>query len=97
MERTNGTARYRLLQKYLDERHADTVVLMFSEIEDILGFPLPDPARRQPDWWANPTPDGTASEQSRSWTSGTRTAGVNLTAQKVTFTRLIAPGPSCSN
>lgn len=97
MERTNGTAQYRLLQKYLDERHADTVVLMFSEIEDILGFPLPDLARQQQDWWANPTPEGIPSEQSRSWTSGARTAGVNLSAKKVVFTRRIGPGPSCSN
>jgi hypothetical protein len=97
MKRTNGTTPYRPLQKYLDERHADTVVLMFAEIEDILGFPLPDLARQEQDWWANPTPEGIASEQSQSWTSGTRTAGANLSARKVTFTRLIAPEPSCSN
>ena len=34
-----------LLYKYLENRYANTVVLTFAEIEDILGFALPDPAR----------------------------------------------------
>jgi hypothetical protein len=82
--------RYRPLQKYLDERYANTVVLLFSEIEDILGFPLPGPAWLPGDWWSTSEPDETPSEQSRSWTSAGRTAGVNLTAHKVTFTRAVA-------
>ena len=34
-----------LLYKYLENRYANTVILTFAEIEDILGFALPDPAR----------------------------------------------------
>ena len=77
--------RYRPLHKYLDERYASTVVLRITEIEDILGFTLPGLARLQPDWWANPT-----SEQSASWALAERTAVPNLTAQTVTFTRAFA-------
>ena len=36
-----------LLYKYLSERYANRVVLTFSQIEDLLGFSLPDQARRQ--------------------------------------------------
>ena len=32
---------YAPLHKYLDERYADTVVLTFGEIEDLLGSKLP--------------------------------------------------------
>ena len=38
---------YRLLFKYLRDRYANRVVLTFSEIEDLLGFELPEGARRQ--------------------------------------------------
>ena len=89
IERT-AQYRYRPLEKYLDERYANTVVLLFKEIEDILGFPLPGAAWLQPDWWSNPAPDETPSDQSLSWTSAERTAGVNLAARKVTFTRAFA-------
>jgi hypothetical protein len=46
-------APYLALHKYLDERYANTVVLTFGEIEDLLGFTLPDLARLQQDWRAN--------------------------------------------
>jgi hypothetical protein len=79
------TTQYRALHKYLDDRYASTVVLRFTEIEDILGFKLPEIARLQREWWTNGT-----SEQSTSWASATRTAAPNLTAQTVTFTRAFA-------
>lgn len=84
MESTCPT-QYRALHKYLEDRYADTVVLRFTEIEDILGFKLPGIARLRQDWWAN-----RASEQSESWASAERTAVPNLTAQTVTFTRAFA-------
>ena len=39
------SGKYRLLYKYLEDRYAKTVVLTFGEIEDLLGFSLPDQAR----------------------------------------------------
>ena len=77
-----ATTLYAALHTYLDRRYAGTVVLRFTEIEDILGSTLPEPARLQTDWWASRT-----SEQSACWLSAQRTAVPNLTAQTVTFTR----------
>jgi hypothetical protein len=76
-------AEYRPLHKYLDDRFANTVVLTFNEIEDLLGFTLPDLARHQEDWWADSPP----SAQSRSWRQASRTATPNLLAQTVVFER----------
>lgn len=80
-------AEYRSLHKYLDDRYADIVVLTFAEIEDLLGFTLPDLARLQPEWWANADAASTPSPQSRSWIQAGRTATPNLGAQTVVFER----------
>ena len=42
---------YKLLYEYLRDRHANRVVLTFVEVEDLIGFPLPAPAREQRAWW----------------------------------------------
>ena len=78
---------YLSLHKYLDNRYANTVVLTFAEIEDLLGFTLPDLARFQQDWWANGDADNIPSAQSRSWTEASRTATPNLSARTVVFER----------
>jgi hypothetical protein len=80
-------AGYLSLHKYLDNRYANTVVLTFREIEDLLGFALPERARLQQEWWANTDTDSTSSVQSRSWTHASRTAKANLLAQTVVFER----------
>ena len=83
-------AEYLPLHKYLDDRYANTVVLTFAQIEDILGFTLPDLARVRQEWWANPDADHTPSAQSRSWTQASRTATPNLVARIVVFERASA-------
>lgn len=80
-------AEYLPLHKYLDDRFADTVVLTFGEIEDLLGSALPEPARLEQAWWMNADPDSAPSPQSRSWTQASRTAKPNLQAQIVVFER----------
>jgi hypothetical protein len=78
------TGAYALLYKYLKERYANTVVLTFAEIEDLVGFHLPDQAG-QPDWWtANAAAPSTHSE---AWTRANRTASPNLLARTVAFAR----------
>ena len=79
--------KYLLLYKYLENRYADTVVLTFAEIEDLLGFALPDQARLQQEWWtiagtSVPTPN-----YSDSWVLASRTAVPNLIARTVVFER----------
>ena len=82
---------YRPLHAYLHGRFADSVVLTFAEIEDLLGVALPDPARLQQEWWtderalADPSPP---SPQSHAWTQASRTARANLRAGKVLFERV---------
>jgi hypothetical protein len=78
---------YRPLHKYLDDRYADTVVLTFSQIEDILGCLLPDTARLEQAWWADADADGAPSAQARAWTAARRTAKANLSAQTTVFER----------
>ena len=72
------SGKYLLLYKYLANRYADTVVLTFAEIEDLLGFALPDQARVQQEWWVN---------NSDPWVLADRTAVPNLVARTVVFAR----------
>ena len=78
---------YRGLYQYLENRYANTVVLTFAQIEDLLGFTLPDSARVDQAWWANNSPNDTPRPQSRSWTLASRTATPNLQARTVLFER----------
>ena len=79
---------YRSLQKYLAERHADIVVLTFAQIEDLLGFRLPQPAFLQVTWWADDDANQPEMVQSRAWTQANRTATPNLSARTVMFERV---------
>ena len=78
---------YQLLHKYLRDRFANRVVLTFAEIEDLLGFQLPDPARVHLSWWDGGDFAGSPSTQSFAWTLAGRTAVVNLPAKHVVFDR----------
>jgi hypothetical protein len=73
------------LHKYLDGRYADAVVLTFGEIEDLIGFALPELARVSKDWWTTPDPDTTRFADS--WKQARRTARPNLRALTVAFDR----------
>jgi hypothetical protein len=78
---------YAALQKYLTGRYADAVVLTFGQIEDLLGFPLPEPAWVEPGWWSAAASGATPSVQSQAWTLAKRTATPNLPAGTVLFER----------
>jgi hypothetical protein len=82
------TGKYLLLHKYLNDRFANTVVLTFSEIEDLLGFTLPDPARLQQEWWTGDANTDRPSSQADSWILASRTAKPNMQAKTVEFERL---------
>ena len=75
-----------LLFDYLEDRYAQTVVLTFEQIEDLLGSGLPEPARRDDAWWLESEP--TTTSGTRAWTLAGRTARPNLRAQTVTFERI---------
>ena len=59
----------------------------FGQIEDLLGFSLPGPARLESEWWGTTKVVADRSKQSDAWTLAHRTASVNLSAQCVTFER----------
>ncbi len=79
--------RYKPLHQYLQSRYADRLVLTFAQIEDLLGFTLPDSARADEEWWANKDPTDLPPHHSRSWTLASRTATPNLQAQTIVFER----------
>jgi hypothetical protein len=75
------------LHNYLTNRYADMVVLTFSQLEDLLGFALPESARAQSEWWTNPGRDADKSSFADAWILAGRTARPNLLARTVTFER----------
>jgi hypothetical protein len=87
------TGEYRLLYKYLRDRYANRVVLTFGEIEDLVGFALPESARQQPEWWSVTASVAQRSAQSDAWTLASRTATVNLLAKSVVFERELTWSP----
>ena len=79
---------YRFLYEYLEKRYADTVVLTLQQVQDLLGFTLPDLAHTDAAWWSNTgggTPEALWSD---AWTLANRTARPNLPARTVTFERV---------
>jgi hypothetical protein len=81
------SGQYLSLHLYLLNRYADRVVLTFSEIEDLLGFSLPDRARHDAGWWAVASSSIEGPQRSDTWVLANRTAIPNLVARSVTFAR----------
>jgi hypothetical protein len=81
------SGKYVLLYKYLENRYANMVVLTFSEIEDLLGFALPDLARLDRAWWTDAEKTAGGANYSDAWILASRTAMPNLLARTVAFER----------
>jgi hypothetical protein len=81
------SGQYLLLYEYLENRYANTVVLTFAQIEDLLGFTLPERARLEQEWWTNAETGAAASNHRDSWILASRTATPNLSAKIVVFDR----------
>ena len=75
---------YRALYIYLEHRYASVVVLTFEQIEALLGFTLPTPARTEREWW---TASVDSQRHCAAWTGAGRTATPNLTARTIRFER----------
>jgi len=86
--------KYEPLAQYLAERGDDSWEARFSDIERVLGFPLPRSAREYPAWWANQ--DGSHS-QTKGWRdAGWETSNVDLPARRVRFVRRKKTGRAAS-
>jgi hypothetical protein len=81
------SGKYLLLYNYLENRYANTVVLTFAQIEDLLGFMLPEQARLHCEWWTDAEKNTAGPNYSDSWILARRTATPNLVAQTVVFER----------
>jgi hypothetical protein len=79
---------YRLLHDYLRERFADSVVLTFGQIEDLLGDSLPADALSDGTWWSRTAVDASDPHCSDAWVLANRTAQPNLRARTVIFDRI---------
>jgi hypothetical protein len=82
-----------VLYRYLEHRYADVTVLTFGQIEDLLGFALPQIARTQQSWWTlGANVEG--APHADAWTLAGRTATPNLQSRVVIFTRKSAVRPA---
>lgn len=78
-------SKYDPLKLHLCSWHADRAPMTFSQIEALLGFPLPRSAREHQAWWANT--EGTHSH-ARSWLgAGWRTSDLDIVGERVIFVR----------
>ena len=86
--------KYSSLQTYLENRHADMIVLTFGQIEDLLGFTLPQLACTDHAWWTLRETNVKGPRHSDAWTLAGRTATPNLLARTVAFERTptVRPG-----
>lgn len=79
---------YRPLHEYLRKRFADSVVLTFDQIEDLIGTALPAEANSNEAWWGRTTVVPADAHCSDAWVLANRTARVNLQARTVLFDRV---------
>lgn len=83
IQKTNSSSnsKYYPLKKYLEINGAAKIELEFSEIESILGFPLPESAFKRAAWWGNG-----GHSHSLSWAeAGYKTATLVLPERRVRF------------
>ena len=86
IQKTNlsSYSKYYPLKKYLEINGAAEVEMEFSEIESILGYPLPISASKYAAWWVNG-----GHSHSLSWgEAGYETANLNLQTRRVNFIRV---------
>jgi hypothetical protein len=78
--------KYDKLTKYLVSLPTSQWSAHFQDVEEILGFDLPDSARRHRPWWANQA--GMNHSQTKGWmAAGWMTEDVSLEDERVTFVR----------
>jgi hypothetical protein len=80
-------SKYAALYTYLENRYANVVVLTFAQIEDLIGFSLPELARTQREWWTATDAANENEPSASAWALTGRTVTPNLLARTVLFER----------
>jgi hypothetical protein len=78
---------YKTFFEYLENRYANTLVLTFGQIEDLLGSALPAEALVDQKWWTDAQVNLGESQRSDCWLLARRRATPNIGARIVKFTR----------
>jgi hypothetical protein len=79
-------SKYASLAAHLGSLPTDSWTARFSEVEQVLGFSLPNSARTHRPWWANQSTVGHS--QTQGWmAAGWLTEAVSLETETVTFVR----------
>ncbi|MEC9433240.1 MAG: hypothetical protein VYD87_10060 [Pseudomonadota bacterium] len=94
-----STSKYAPLESHLKASKLNEIRMTFSEIERLLGFPLPNSARRHRPWWSNSTTSSTITQH---WlNAGYYTSQVDMAGEKLVFVRTsppdVAPAAPASN
>jgi hypothetical protein len=80
-------SKYSPLQRHLSRFPASTWRAPFSEIEKIVGFRLPESARRHRAWWSN---NGSNNVMTKAWkAAGWETEQVDMEKQVLVFRRVM--------
>lgn len=79
------SSKYDPLRRYLETALADEMPMNFLDVERVLGFSLPDSARKHPAWWSNNigTHVGVGAWRNARW----KASRVDLERERVTFVR----------
>ncbi len=80
---------YEPLQAYLRHHDGDEWRASFAEVERVLGFDLPDGARRSAAWWSNAA--GGPDRHARAWLdAGYETSEIDVSGHRLSFRRIDA-------
>jgi len=77
--------KYDSLTKFLLGQLPGPVTMTFTQLNTLLGFCVPAPARKYQSWWANEPTQNTRNRQCRSWLDANRKASADLKHGVVTF------------
>ena len=78
-------SKYEPLTRFLQHQPGGEVRLSFAQIEQLVGFKLPDTAQHEPDWWSNALSDDA---EAQAWlAAGFRSEEVNIAAGELMAAR----------
>lgn len=78
-------SKYDPLYKWLLEAKGRSVTATFKELEQLLGFTLPETARERPQWWGNELSQDTRHTHCKAWIDAGFHAHPDLAKHAVVF------------